>query len=101
MSFILDILRSAGLGGDIVLGAMAILVAWYLFKSVKVGKFIGAALASGVGYAMVLLIGAGVAIAAGWIDPNLGRIGQHISTVTDAVANKLADFLAGKLEGML
>ena len=101
MSFILDILRSAGLGGDIILGAMAILVAWYLFKSVKLGKLVGAALASGVGYAMVLLIGAGVAIAAGWIDPNLGRIGQHVGSVTDAVARWLGDLLADRLEGML
>lgn len=101
MSFIIDVLRSAGAGEQLVIAAFALVAAFYVFKVVKIGKLVGGLVSSAAGYGIVILVGAGLAIALGWVDPNLGRIGQHISTVTDAVANQLGDFIAGKLRGML
>jgi len=101
MSIIIDVLRSAGAGEQLVIAAFALVAAFYVFKVVKIGQFAGALVSSAAGYGIVILVGSGIAIAAGWVDPNLGVLSKHVSTVIDAVTGWLADLLAGKLEGML
>lgn len=101
MSFIIDVLRTAGAGEQLIIAAFALIAAFHMFKLIKIGKFVGAVVSSAAGYGIVILVGSGIAIAAGWIDPNLGIVSEHISAVIDAVTGWLGDLLVEKLEGMV
>lgn len=99
MSVIIDILRSLGAGESLVITAILVLVAWYLFKGVKLGKTIGAMLGSVTAYVVAGLLVIAVAVGLGWLDP---RPSAFIDTVVgagkglwNAVGDSVVDWLTG------
>lgn len=103
MSWLLEALAALGAGQRLMMGAMLLAGALYLFKAVKIGRIIGDVVSSGAAYAIVVLVGAGVAIALGWIDPNVSRMTSQLSTgataVWDAIGEWVIDQTIGRLSG--
>jgi len=101
MSWLLEALAALGAGQRLMMGAMLFAGAFYLLKAVKVGKLVGDVLSSGAAYAIVLAVGAGLAIALGWIDPNVSRMTSQLSTgasaVWDAIGELVVDATIGRL----
>jgi len=101
MSWLLEALAALGAGQRLMMGAMLFAGAFYLLKAVKVGKLVGDVLSSGAAYAIVLAVGAGLAIALGWIDPNVSRMTSQLSTgasaVWDAIGEWVVDATIGRL----
>ena len=93
MSWLLEALEALGAGQRLMMGAVLLAGALYLFKVVKIGRFIGNVLSSGAAYAIVVLVGAGVAIALGWIDPNVSAITSQLSTAADALWNAVGEWV--------
>ena len=95
MSWLLEVLAALGAGQRLMMGAMLLAGALYLFKAVKIGRIIGDLLSSGAAYAIVVLVGGGIAIGLGWIDPNVSRMMSQVSTgarvVWDAVGEWIID----------
>jgi len=103
VSWLLEALAALGAGQQLMMGAMLFVVAIYLFKAVQVGRIVGGILSSGVAYGIVILVGAGIAIALGWVDPNVGRMTSQLTTgadaVWDAIGGWVIDQTIGRLEG--
>ena len=93
MSWLLEALEALGAGQRLMMGAVLLAGALYLFKVVKIGRLIGNVLSSGAAYAIVVLVGAGVAIALGWIDPNVSAITSQLSTAADALWNAVGEWV--------
>jgi len=92
MSWLLEALAALGAGQRLMMGAMLFAGAFYLLKAVKVGKLVGDVLSSGAAYAIVLAVVAGVAIALGWVDPNVGRMTAQLATFADTVWNAIGEW---------
>lgn len=101
MSFLLDILREMGVGGQVLTGVMLFVAAFYLIKFVSVGKMVGGMVSSATGYGIVLLVAIGAAIALGWLDPNVGTVSGHISGVTSFVWDLVGDLVVDQIEGVM
>jgi hypothetical protein len=93
MSWLLEALEALGAGQRLMMGAVLLAGALYLFKAVKIGRLIGNVLSSGAAYAIVVLVGAGVAIALGWIDPNVSAITSQLSTAADTVWSAVGEWV--------
>ena len=101
MSWLLEALAALGAGQQLMMGAMLFVVAIYLFKAVKVGRIVGSILSSGVAYGIVILVGAGIAIALGWVDPNVGRMTSQLATGADAVWDAIGGWVIDQTIGRL
>ena len=101
MSWLLEALAALGAGQRLMMGAMLLAGALYLFKAVKVGRLIGSVLSSGAAYGMVVLVGAGVAVALGWIDPNVSAMTSQLSTAVDAVWSAVGEWVIDQTIGRL
>lgn len=101
MSWFLEALSALGAGQRLMMGAMFAAVALYLFKAVKIGRVIGSVFSSAAAYGIVVLVGAGVAIALGWIDPNVGRATSQLSTAVDAVWSAVGEWVIDATIGRL
>ena len=101
MSWFLEALAALGAGQRLMMGAMLLAGALYLFKVVKIGRVIGSVFSSAAAYGIVVLVGAGLAIALGWIDPNVSRMTSQLSTgasaVWDAIGEWVVDATIGRL----
>jgi len=101
MSWLLEALAALGAGQRLMMGAVFLAGALYLFKAVKIGRFIGRVLSSGAAYGIVVLVGAGLAIALGWIDPNVGRMTSQLATFVDTVWNAIGEWVIDATIGRL
>lgn len=75
---LLDLL-GVGLGGQIGISAGLVIAALYVYRAAALAKLVGALFGTVVGYAIMLCVAAAAAIAAGWIDPNVGVIMAHVA----------------------
>lgn len=101
MSWLLEALAALGAGQQLMMGAVLFVVAIYLFKPVKIGRIVGNVLSSGVAYGIVILVGGGIAIALGWVDPNVGRMTSQLATGADAVWDAAGEWVVDQLIGRL
>jgi dipeptide/tripeptide permease len=101
MSWLLEALSALGAGQQLVMGATVLVVGFYLFKAVKIGKIIGDGLSSIAGYGIVLSVVGGVAIALGWIDPNVSAMVSQLSTAVDAVWSAVGEWVIDQTIGRL
>jgi len=103
VSWLLEALAALGAGQRLMMGAMLLAGALYLFKVVKIGRVIGSVFSSAAAYGIVVLVGAGLAIALGWIDPNVGRMTSQVASAGDAIWSAVGewviDMTIGRLEG--
>ena len=74
------LLESLGLGGSIVTAAMLVLVALYLRRAAKAGSLAVGFASATVGYTMVILGVAAVAVGLGWVDPRPSTMLEHART---------------------
>lgn len=101
MSWLLEALSALGAGQRLMMGAMLLAGALYLFKVVKIGRLVGSVLSSGAAYGIVILVGAGLAIALGWIDPDVSTITSQVSTAVDAVWSAVGEWVIDQTIGRL
>ncbi|EMA71944.1 hypothetical protein [Halorubrum distributum] len=101
MSWLLEALAALGAGQRLMMGAMLLAGALYLFKVVRIGRLVGSVLSSGAAYGIVVLVGAGVAIALGWIDPNVSAMTSQLSTAVDAVWSFIGEWVIDQTIGRL
>lgn len=101
MSWLLEALAALGAGQQLMMGAVLFVVAIYLFKAVKIGRIVGSILSSGVAYGIVILVGGGIAIALGWVDPNVDRMASQLATGADAVWDAIGEWVVEQLIGRL
>lgn len=90
-----ELIGGLGLGGQLAVSATMIMAAFYLWRAQRVASIVVALFATGAGYVLVLLIAAAFAIAAGWIDPNPGRIGEHVGRGIGLAWELVRDRLVG------
>jgi hypothetical protein len=95
VSLLLDALRGLGLGGQLLVAATLLMGGVYAWKGAKTVNLVAAYAASGMLYVVVLLVAIGLAIAAGWIDPNPGAFLSFVGDVVDAVLGAIGDRLSG------
>jgi len=92
------LLQGLGLGEQLFAAAALIAVAWYLLKGLSLAGTVGVAVTSTIMYAVVTAVAIAVALALGWLDPQVDAIHHTISgargCVEDALANGLADRLS-------
>jgi len=101
MSWLLEALGALGAGERIIMGATLVFVAFYLFKAVKIGKVVGDLFTSAAGYAIVVAVGAGLAIALGWVDPNVGAATSQLGTAANAVWNVVGEWVVEQTLGRI
>jgi len=101
MSWLLEALGALGAGQQVVMGATLLIVGFYLFKAVKIGKVVGDLFTSAAGYAIVVAVGAGLAIALGWVDPNVGAATSQLATAVDAVWSVVGEWVIDQTIGRL
>ena len=101
MSWLLEALEALGAGQQLIMGAMLLMGALYVFKFVKIGKVIGDSISSVAAYGIVLLVAGGLAIALGWIDPNIGRITSQVATFVETVWSAIGDWVIDVTIGRL
>jgi len=101
MSWLLEALAALGAGQRLMMGAMLLAGGLYLFKAVKIGRLIGSVFSSAAAYGIVVLVGAGLAIALGWIDPNVGRMTSQVATFVDTVWNAVGEWVIDATIGRL
>ena len=99
MSWLLEALEALGAGQRLMMGAMLLAGALYLFKAVKIGQVIASIFSSGAKYGIVVLVGAGVAIALGWIDPNVGHMTSQLVTFANAMWNAIGEWVIDQTVG--
>jgi hypothetical protein len=101
MSLLFDALAALGLGGQLMIAATLGLAAFYVLKTVRIGRTVGGALTSGAAYLVVALGIGAAAIALGWVDPDPSTAMQHVQTamsaVWDAVGGWVVDVVTGAL----
>ena len=93
MSWLLEALGALGAGEQVLMGATLLVVGFYLFKAVKIGKVVGDLFSSAAAYAIVVAVGAGIAIALGWVDPNVGAATSQLRTAVDAVWSVVGEWV--------
>ncbi|SFR31160.1 hypothetical protein [Halorubrum sodomense] len=101
MSWLLEALAALGAGQQVLMGATLLVVGFYLFKAVKIGKVVGDLFSSAAGYAIVVAVGAGLAIALGWVDPNVGAATSQLATAVDAVWSVVGEWVIEQTIGRL
>ncbi|MFY4816279.1 hypothetical protein ACOJIV_26890 [Haloarcula sp. AONF1] len=101
MSWLLEALAALGAGQQVLMGAMLLMGALYILKVVKIGKIIGDTVSSGAAYGIVLLVVGGLAIALGWIDPNIGRMTSQVATFADTVWSAIGEWVIEQTLGRL
>ncbi|EMA71713.1 hypothetical protein [Halorubrum distributum] len=101
MSWLLEALSALGAGQQVLMGATLLVVGFYIFKGVKLGKIIGDSISSMAAYGIVLLVAGGLAIALGWVDPNIGRITSQVATFVDTVWSAIGDWVIDQTIGRL
>lgn len=101
MSWLLEALSALGAGQQVLMGATLLVVGFYIFKGVKLGKIIGDSISSMAAYGIVLSIAAGLAIAFGWVDPNVSAMTSQLSTAVDAVWSAIGDWVINQTIGRL
>ena len=101
MSWLFEALSALGAGQRLMMGAMLLAGALYLFKAVKVGRLVGSVLSSGAAYGIVVLVGAGVAIALGWVDPNVDAITTQVSTAVETIWSAVGEWVIDQTIGRL
>ncbi|TKX65679.1 hypothetical protein [Halorubrum sp. GN12_10-3_MGM] len=101
MSWLFEALSALGAGQRLMMGAMLLAGALYLFKAVKVGRLVGSVLSSGAAYGIVVLVGAGVAIALGWVDPNVDAITTQVSTAVETIWSAVGEWVIDHTIGRL
>lgn len=78
MSAFLDVLRMLGLRGGAIAAAACVLCAFYLLRAKSVGARAASMAAALVAYSVVSLFILAFALAAGWFEPNMGVISEHV-----------------------
>lgn len=101
MSAVIDFVRSLGAGQSVVMGVTALLVAWYVFKAVKIGKFVGSLFTSAAGYGIVLLVAGGGVIALGWVDPNIPKASEQVAAASGWLWDLVGAWVVERLSGAL
>jgi hypothetical protein len=81
MSLLIGLLEYVGAGQSLVIAAVLAVGAWYIFKGARLASLVGTLALSGVGYAVVFLVGLAAAVALGWFDPNVGTIMGHLGAI--------------------
>ncbi|ELZ30370.1 hypothetical protein [Halorubrum distributum] len=101
MSWLLDALSALGAGQQVLMGAMLLMGALYILKVVKIGKVIGDTVSSGAAYGIAILVVGGVAIALGWVDPNVSAMTSQLGTFADTVWSAIGDWVIEQTLGRL
>ena len=101
MSWLLEALRALGAGQQLVMGGVLLIGALYLVKAVKIGKLIGAVFSSAAAYLIAFCVAGGLAIALGWIDPNVGAATSQLATAADAIWSAIGDWVIDQTVGRL
>ncbi|TKX53044.1 hypothetical protein EXE42_14565 [Halorubrum sp. SP3] len=101
MSWFLEALSALGAGQQALMGAMLLMGAFYILKVVKIGKLIGDTVSSGAAYGIAILVVGGLAIALGWIDPNIGRMTSQVATFADTVWSAIGEWVIKQTLGRL
>ena len=101
MSWLLEALGALGAGEQVLMGATLLVVGFYLFKAVKIGKVVGDLFSSAAAYAIVVAVGAGIAIALGWVDPNVGAATSQLKTAADAMWSVVGEWMIDQTIGRL
>lgn len=98
MSFLLDILAGLGAGQSLLAAAALFFVAWYLFKTIKIGKLAGAVIGGAMMYVIVGIVFIALAAAVGWVDLRPGSFVHAVGAVVDFVlshGDAVVDLLRG------
>jgi len=93
------LLSGLGLGEQLFTAGLMLVVAWYLLRALSMAGTLGVAVSSGIMYAVVTAVVLAVALAAGWLDPQMGAITDGISQVEDIVRTFVVDIVESALEG--
>jgi hypothetical protein len=101
MSWLLDALSALGAGQQVLMGAMLLMGALYVLKFVKIGKVIGDTVSSGAAYGIAILVVGGLAIALGWVDPNVSAMTSQVGTFADTVWSAIGDWVIEQTLGRL
>jgi hypothetical protein len=96
-----DAIAGLGFGQQVTVAATVFIAVLYLFRGRKAaGRAVGvagrlwfAAVAFGVGTALVILLG--------WVDPNVGAFADDISAALGAIVDTVGDFVADRVDGLL
>lgn len=89
-----ELVADLGLPQQLGISATLILGAWYVYRAKTVATVVATIFTSAVGYALVLLLAAAGAVAAGWVDPNLSVITDHVGTAIQAILEAIGGRLS-------
>jgi hypothetical protein len=84
-SLLTGLLAYLGLGGSVMTGAVLLVVAFYVWRGVSVGRTVATLAGSLAAYALVLLVALGIAIVLGWVDPHPGAAFGDLRVAARAV----------------
>lgn len=101
MSWLLDALSALGAGQQVLMGAMLLIGALYILKFIKIGKIIGDTVSSGAAYGIAILVVGGLAIALGWVDPNVSAMTSQLGTFADTVWSAIGGWVIEQTIGRL
>ncbi len=98
---VFELLGSLGLGQQVMTAATIGAVAWYLFR----GKSAASTFAAGIGTVTTVVMGTlatlAVAIALGWVDPDIAKLTGDVLAAGTTVLEWLASIPVDIIKGVL
>lgn len=85
-----DLVNALGVGGTAVSAVSVGVVAWYVWRARAVGSAAAGAASSAVGYTLVILCVAALALALGWAEFRTGVAIEHLRAFVRVVVDALA-----------
>jgi len=94
------LLSGLGLGEQLFAAGLLLVVAWYLLRAVSMAGTVGVAISSSIMYMVVTAVVLAVALALGWLDPQMDVIRETLAGGRGILEDVLVEWLADQLSGV-